>query len=167
MKFYRVLLTAAAVIAVMIMIFFFSSQNGTESSETSGRFVDFVAGLIPDFTEMSAAEQLKLREQIHFIVRKTAHFTEYAVLGFVLLLHIRTVYCYISKKPRAAWLLSWGFAAFYAVTDEYHQSFSAGRSPQMRDVLIDSTGAAVGVLLCALLLLIISRLRKCENNAVA
>lgn len=160
MKFYRILLTAAAVIAVMSLIFFFSSQDGSESAETSGRLVRIVTSMIPNFDELSAEEQFRLSEQIHFIIRKTAHFTEYTLLGFTLLLHIRTIYDYISKKPRAAWLLSWSIGVIYAALDEYHQSFSDARSPQIRDVLIDSAGAAAGVLLCTVVLMAIYKQRR-------
>ena len=38
-------------------------------------------------------------------------------------------------------------AALYAVTDEFHQSFVPGRYPDVRDVLVDTAGALVAVLL--------------------
>lgn len=37
--------------------------------------------------------------------------------------------------------LSFAICFLYAVSDEYHQSFVAGRSPQLKDVMIDSLGA--------------------------
>lgn len=40
-----------------------------------------------------------------------------------------------------AWLL----AALYGVTDEWHQSFVPGRMADVRDVLADATGAAIGL----------------------
>ena len=42
-----------------------------------------------------------------------------------------------------AGLLSVGFAC----TDEFHQSFVAGRGPSKRDVMIDSAGALFGIIL--------------------
>lgn len=152
MKYKRIILTALPVIAVMLMIFFFSSQSGNESAETSGRFVEIITVLIPNFSELSAEEQFELSEQIHFVVRKAAHFTEYALLGFTLLPHIREIYAYLSRKPRAAWLISWCIGVVYASLDEFHQSFSDARSPQVRDVIIDSAGVAAGILLCAVIL---------------
>jgi len=35
----------------------------------------------------------------------------------------------------------------YAITDEFHQYFVPGRSAEIRDVLIDSSGAFIGILL--------------------
>ena len=46
----------------------------------------------------------------------------------------------------------------YAVSDEVHQIFVPGRGAEVKDVLIDSAGASVGVLMY----LVISRLRKKE-----
>lgn len=48
------------------------------------------------------------------------------------------------------WLGPWLIAVCYAATDETHQLFVPGRSGQVRDVLIDSVGAAIGVLLATL-----------------
>ena len=36
----------------------------------------------------------------------------------------------------------------YACTDEFHQLFIAGRSAEIKDVLIDSFGSLTSILLC-------------------
>jgi VanZ family protein len=69
------------------------------------------------------------------ILRKLAHVTEYAVLGFLLARALR--------RPAVAVLL----AAGYAATDEVHQTFVEGRHGAPRDVAIDAVGALVGALL--------------------
>jgi len=38
-------------------------------------------------------------------------------------------------------------ACLYAVSDEFHQSFTPGRSPSIQDVGIDAIGAALGLLI--------------------
>ena len=64
------------------------------------------------------------------VLRKLAHVTEYAVLGFLL--------------ARAAPLTAaFALGVFYAVTDELHQSFVEGRHGTPVDWLIDSAGAGV------------------------
>ena len=68
------------------------------------------------------------------VLRKLAHATEYAVLGFLLL---RAV-----GREHAAFAL--GVA--YAVTDEIHQHFVSGRHGAPVDVAIDAVGVLVGVL---------------------
>ena len=69
------------------------------------------------------------------VLRKIAHACEFAVLGALLLRALR--------EERAA--LAAGIA--YAVSDELHQHFVRGRVGSPLDVLIDSVGVAVGVLL--------------------
>ena len=90
------------------------------------------------------------------IIRKTAHFLEYLILGFSLCL---TVEDYRppgrrEDKPGARtgkMFLPWAIGAFYAVTDEFHQLFVPGRSCQASDVVIDACGVAVGVAIAGLI----------------
>jgi VanZ family protein len=69
------------------------------------------------------------------VLRKIAHFCEYAVLGALLL---RAV----DRQPLA---VAAGVA--YAATDELHQHFVSGRHAAFRDVAIDAAGVLTGVLL--------------------
>ncbi len=69
---------------------------------------------------------------IHFITRKLAHFTEYAILGFLAARAFRT-------SPR--WfLISAVLIVVYALLDEYHQSFVPSRTASIFDSLIDMAG---------------------------
>ena len=63
----------------------------------------------------------------------------------------------------AAWLA----AALYAVLDEWHQTFVAGRSGQLRDICIDSAGALSGVFLAAAAAAVITekQRKKAEEDA--
>jgi VanZ family protein len=67
------------------------------------------------------------------VLRKLAHFAEYAILGALLARAVR--------RPGLAVAL----AALYAVTDEVHQTFVDGRVGAPLDVGIDTLGALVGV----------------------
>ena len=67
------------------------------------------------------------------VLRKLAHVTEYAVLGFLLARVVALV---------PALLLG----VLYAVSDELHQTFVAGREGAPRDVAVDALGVAVGLL---------------------
>jgi VanZ family protein len=69
------------------------------------------------------------------VLRKLAHLVEYAILGALLL---RAV---VDRLPA----LVAGVA--YAVSDEIHQTFVAGRQGSVLDVLIDSAGVLIGILL--------------------
>jgi VanZ family protein len=69
------------------------------------------------------------------VLRKVAHFAEYAVLGALFLRALRSEVLAVSA----------GIA--YAATDELHQHFVAGRHAALRDVAIDAAGILAGVLL--------------------
>ena len=71
------------------------------------------------------------------VLRKLAHLVEYAVLGALLLRALR-------REPAAIAL-----GSLYAVTDEIHQSFVAGRHGSPVDWLIDTLGVVAGVVLLA------------------
>jgi hypothetical protein len=73
------------------------------------------------------------------VLRKAAHFAEYAVLGALL---ARALY---NAMARWAWV-AWLGGAVYAASDELHQHFVPGRQGSPVDVAIDAVGVAVGVL---------------------
>ena len=141
-----ILLSLLLVIAVMVMIYCFSAQTGVESGQMSGRLTTWVLNLIiPDFENFAPEKQESIRSTVGFIVRKGAHFTEYALLGFSLLLHIAQLQKKITVRLPLLW--AWGIGTLYAATDEFHQGFVAGRGPSVRDVCIDSAGVIAGVLI--------------------
>ena len=65
------------------------------------------------------------------------------------------------EETKTLFLTSWMICIAYAASDELHQFFSPGRSPQIRDVVIDSFGALAGILLGLLLI----RIQKCFQNS--
>ena len=148
---HSILLSLFLVIAIMVMIFCFSAQTGAESGAMSGRITMWILNLVvPGFGDFSPEKQEAVRSTVSFVVRKLAHFSEYALLGLSLMLHIAQ----IEKKiaVRLPWLWSWAAGTLYAASDEFHQGFVAGRGPSVRDVMIDSAGVIAGALLiCAFL----------------
>jgi VanZ family protein len=68
------------------------------------------------------------------VLRKIAHFCEYAILGFLLVRATR-------REP-----VAFALGVLYAASDEIHQHFVPGRHAAVRDVAIDSAGVLVGVL---------------------
>ena len=79
---------------------------------------------------------------IDHVGRKFVHASEYALLCFLWWRALRTRFDGIH-----ALLPAWAITTLYAVTDEYHQTFVAGRHGTWVDVVIDSCGAAVLALL--------------------
>lgn len=130
-------------LCVMYLIYSFSAQAGTESGElsmkVSSKIVEIGAKLLD--RELNAAQISQYAVGIHFLVRKMAHFSEYMLLGISVALPL---YVY---RVRGFWLvLAAGFfCVAFAGLDEYHQMFVAGRSPALKDVLIDSAGSITGI----------------------
>jgi VanZ family protein len=127
------------VIAWMILIFTGSADNGSfhRSSRILAPLIHFF------FPHLSEENTFKLV----FLARKCAHLTEYAILAF-LVWRARFKPSFSQRRPwcwtnafEALWV-----SACYAATDEFHQTFVPSREGCLRDVLIDTTGAAIGLL---------------------
>lgn len=143
---HSIFITLIPVIALMAMIYCFSAQTGESSGALSGRITTWVLSVfVPHFQQLPLDRQESLRYAVGTIIRKGAHFSEYALLGFFLMLHIQQLRKRI--KVRLPWLWAWSVSTVYAVTDELHQGFVGGRHPAVTDVLIDSSGVLTGVLL--------------------
>ena len=78
----------------------------------------------------SSVPDLKSGLDFDYPLRKAAHMAEYAVLY---LLTLR------ARSGRRAWAAA-AFSVFYAMSDEYHQSFVPGRSGLWSDVAVDAAG---------------------------
>lgn len=74
---------------------------------------------------------------LDFIIKKSAHFIEYFILNLLINYSLKSSFS-LSKKRQIATAI--GLAIIYAATDEFHQTFVAGRDGRLRDVLIDSAG---------------------------
>ncbi len=124
-------------ILIMALIFFFSSQNSEESTDISdGLTMKIVEIFVPD---ISTAEKLTIADGLSHFVRKAAHFTIFAALGFSVIVTIKSN---IGNKQLL--LRTMTVCVLYAASDEFHQNFVNGRTMQFSDVLIDSAGAFVG-----------------------
>ena len=141
-------------VIIMAIIFYFSSKPATISGESSLMISQTILNAYEDITDLSyeeLARQQVLLELDH-IVRKTAHFIEYAILAAAWVMHFITW----KNDFRFVLGLSVLITSVYAATDEFHQTFVVGRSGQISDVLLDSCGAVVG----ALFLLSLNLIRK-------
>lgn len=129
MKNRKKLINLLLVVLWMGVIFWFSGHNAAESSQQSG-------AVLRQMHEYGATS-LTQHE-----IRKAAHFGLYLVLGMLLyglLRHYKA-----SSVKKQLWLAVLA-AALYACTDELHQLFISGRSSELRDVAVDTIGAAIGI----------------------
>ena len=125
------------IIAWMLVIFLMSNEVSTDSTARS----DEIVRTIKSIGVSTPADLLT------FLVRKAAHISAYFVLG-ILIFNLLKEYNLGVKKMI---FISIAIAMLYACTDELHQMFVPGRSGEVRDVLIDTAGAAVGVVVYAAL----------------
>ena len=127
----------------MILIFSLSAQPAASSNNLSKGvtkiIVEVVGRILPLDIEMSTVNDIV--SQFNHFVRKFAHFFAYAVLGFLVVI----AFSKSGVKGRRAFLLSLMVCVIYAASDEIHQLFVPGRGCQIKDVIIDSAGSAVGI----------------------
>ena len=131
-------------------IFGNSLKDGADSSEQSRQVHEIVNDLLA-----SLGLRISITEAT---LRKAAHFTEFFVLALLLCLDTVAFGAVTPRtSARRAWIPLCAIPAclLCALTDELLQTLSVGRAAQLSDVLLDTSGAALGALLFlgALLLL--------------
>lgn len=117
----------------IVIIFSFSLQSGEDSGQLSGGIVSWIV-------ETFSLTKFMELDTIHFLVRKTAHFTEYFILGMF------TVLTLLQMKVLKKGIVGWFFCIVIASLDETIQLFVGGRAGQLMDVVLDSTGSLCGIL---------------------
>ena len=124
------------------------------SSASSGRVLQLMQAALRRLGHPALAQRLTM----HF-VRKLAHFCEYLLEGFLLMLCMR-VY---SRHPLRHITVPMLGGVLTALTDETIQLYSPGRSSQVTDVWLDSAGVLAGIL-TALVLMALCRLLFNHRN---
>lgn len=137
-KKYRLLFWAFAALSVgtIAFILYNSMQVPLDSNARSHSIADF-------FRQWRIFENWLDDKSFHRLVRKTAHFTEYGLLGFL----IGGAESFAHKiKGKTFISFSLLVPVVTAVTDEYIQSF-VGRTSAVYDIVIDYSGALCGLLI--------------------
>lgn len=78
-----------------------------------------------------------------FILKKSAHVVEYAILTTLLYRALKEGK--VEKKEAGVYAVILAF--LYGMSDEFHQSFTPGREPRLRDVVFDTIGAVLAIYL--------------------
>jgi len=115
-----------------------SGKPGEESHQDSVKVVSAISK-----NENSSISINNKKIYLDTIARKNAHAFEYTVLAFLL----SASFFSFDKRGRGIIIYILFICLFYAVTDEFHQSFVPGRSSRASDVLIDFGGSIIGMLL--------------------
>jgi VanZ family protein len=139
----------------MGVIFAFSNQSSTVSESKSNMISEFIINAVGRIKHIEISPQVKQKfiKSSRFIVRKSAHFTIYLVLGFLVYVSFKT---FGIKKSLLFAIL---FCFIYACSDEIHQLFVSGRTAKLLDVFIDTSGAFIGCLFSKLIFR-----KKIKNN---
>ena len=140
----RKLIKWLLLITWMLLIFYFSNQPN--SGEKTFNIINHT-------TKINSPQTLKM---INYLVRKSAHITEYFILA---ILTISLLKEYITNY-KLIYTLSIFICFIYAITDEIHQHFIVGRTAIFKDVIIDTTGS----LLLVIILVIKKKLNKKANT---
>lgn len=120
------------VTAWMVVIFMLSNDIAAASSDKSNFILQILSNLGINLKHI-------FKNYDEFIVRKTAHFTEYFVLSILIINVIKQDF-----KFKDAVILAIKFTFLYACTDEFHQLFIPGRDGRIIDVFIDTSGGVFG-----------------------
>lgn len=165
MKVSKLSLTIRWLLVVCIygVIFWFSSQPSDDSSEQSSVLVDMVLKLyFPNIDNVSPERAEATIDILTVIVRKLAHFSAFAALGFFAF----GAFVFIEKYA-VRYFSSLALAAALAGLDEFHQTFVDGRAGMISDVAIDSAGAVCGAFAAMTISIIwlLNKLKKDKNGA--
>lgn len=140
----------------MYIIYRFSAADAADSGAMSGKLLKKVLALVvPGWDGKTVQEQRLVIGKVHKLFRKCGHFSEYLVLGFFLSVTMALLMPLLPKKMRrlqrhhllVSVTVPAALAFLYACSDEFHQRFVAGRSGEFRDVMIDFSGACIGILI--------------------
>lgn len=140
-KIFRFLFPALTLLFVLF-VFSNSMKNATESSEESGRLMEWLISVFPALAGKIG----------QFFIRKAAHFSEFGVLGVLFGLSNRLKCSSWYTEGREKLFSRAGlFLISVPLFDETIQLFVPGRSGEIRDLWIDIAGGTLGFLMTLLL----------------
>ncbi len=129
-------------ILIVSFIFYNSMQNGESSSNASTAVLNLINDLI---------NSIGINFQFSgYFIRKLAHFVEFFSLGFFLMLMFEA----FTGKIFSIIGFPMFFTIFVPVIDEYIQIYSPGRTSSIKDVLLDFSGAIIGIIVICIYLTI-------------
>lgn len=136
------LIYTVLLIMLLLVIFLFSNQTANKSQSTSDKVASGIVDIVETVTKNSIKKDKRksIIENTRFLVRKTAHFTLYFILGIIVYL------LFTSYGVEKIVFYSIMFCFIYACGDEIHQLFLDGRTAKILDVCIDTCGSSLAVI---------------------
>ena len=139
------ILKLLALLFVMWAIFFLSSQQSDDSINTTNSVINIIYGIYQFIVGNKGLSLEKFCEIYFDPIREIAHFSEFGLLGLITYINSKE---YFQNKHV---LYSIIFCIIYAISDEIHQLYVPGRYCDVLDVLVDTLGATLAILLIHLL----------------
>ena len=151
-KTLKIIIMLLIAITWMLCIYKLSSMN---SNNSNGKSTDFISIFIEDVLEITNDYGItsshpnkqkieRVSQLINAPMRKVIHATVYFVLTFFIMILMNIILEH--KKYFLSVIIALIICIIFAGTDEYHQTFVAGRTGQLLDVIIDTAGGIIGIL---------------------
>ncbi|PKG21767.1 VanZ family protein [Niallia nealsonii] len=147
----KIIIAITPVIFILLLIFAFSSQP-YENQDITPWFASLNQSTLLNklFSWISftyagkeiSVSALGVAHFIEFFIRKASHFTVFFFLAFFT---IRALAYFLANKKWMV-MISFFIVICYAALDEFHQSFTSGRTPLFEDVVVDSVGGVFGII---------------------
>lgn len=153
-NFLRIVL-CILLLGTFYIIFGFSSQDSEESGKLSSNITKFILKQV-NHNEIEIEDRQEILERTESVIRKIAHFSIYTLVGLLLMALMST---YDIKENKRI-MISLCIGILYATSDEIHQLFIPGRAGQITDVILDSMGVLLGILLVLLILKINKKIKE-------
>ena len=151
----------------MGVIFYMSNDSGEDSGNKSGDIINFIVSKYDQITNASIEKinyhnSIEFKEKANYIFRKVCHFSEYFVLSILLINWFISLSKY-TMLLSSIWTII--ISLVYALLDEYHQTFISGRSGNIIDSMIDTSGAITGTILVIIIYYIINKNNMKTKNS--
>jgi VanZ family protein len=127
-------------VLIWLAVIFAGSTDILSAPHTSRLLIPFLRWLDPNIS-------FAMLESIQLVIRKFGHLIEYAILA-ALLWRAFGAGTNLSARMSILFVAVWIVCAVFAATDEFHQSFVPSRTAAFGDVMIDTGGSLVALMIC-------------------
>ena len=148
---------------LMFIIFCFSSMDQNQKIDFSKPLYSPFQSIAIEYKQeksensLDSASEKRINVKVATFFYKFGHFVLFLFLGLFSFIYADCCDLKLLKSISFAFL----FCVIYALFDEFHQFFIDGRNAAFKDVLIDSFGAVVGILISYILNYKILKIKRC------
>ncbi len=147
---YKTIIAIIAIIAWLFLIYYLSNMNTHESNSKSIGVINNIVEKVLNTTYNLGITSQKpdknyintIATKLNYPLRKIMHMSVYFILCLLIIILIPNIHK-SPTNPLKITILAISLCFIYAITDEYHQTHIIGRTGQLTDVLIDTSGAII------------------------